>query len=90
MTIKQAMITDYFLKGLIALAIAACGLVLSDLRTGVDEVRKTQTSNQMSTVDKLARIETQVSGAAQNAESTNHEIRVLQERITALERSTPR
>lgn len=90
MTMKQAMITDYFLKGLIALAIGACGLVMSDLRQGVQDVRTAQMTNQMSTVDKLARIETQVAGAAQNAESTNHEIRVLQQRISDLERSTPR
>ena len=90
MTIKQAMLTDYALKLLIALAIGACGLVLGDLRQGLDEVRKTQTANQLATVDKLARIETQVSGTAKDAEITNREIRVLQDRMTGLERSAPR
>ncbi len=85
MTTQTAMITDYFLKGLIALAIGACGLVMSDMRQGVQDVRNAQVTNQLSTVDKLARIETQVAGAASNAESTNREIRVLQDRINALE-----
>jgi len=94
MTMKQAMLTDYALKLLIAIALAACSLVLKDLRGGQDDlsdglndVRKSQTENQLATVEKLARIETQVSGAAKDAESTNREIRELKERMTALEQS---
>lgn len=85
MTVKQAMLTDYALKLLIAVAISACGIVLSDLRKGVEELRTSQTSNQLATVEKLARIETQISSAAQDAETTNLEIRELKDRMTALE-----
>ncbi|MCX7062855.1 MAG: hypothetical protein NTZ11_18460 [Gammaproteobacteria bacterium] len=91
------MLTDYALKLLLTITLAACGLVLKDLRggqadlsVGLKDVRDSQTQNQLATVEKLARIETQISNAAKDAESTNREIRELKDRMTVLERSRGR
>lgn len=81
MTAEQTRITDLLLKSAITIALFFGGALLNDIRQGQSEER----TQRVLMTEKLAKIEQQMSGFAQQSESSSADIRDMQSALNALD-----